>query len=250
MFEIRPFDKIGQAQHGWLDAHHHFSFASYMDRARMQWGSIRVWNDDIIAPHTGFAPHGHQDMEIITYVRSGAISHEDSMGNKGITRAGDVQVMSAGSGVQHSEYNHENEPCTLFQIWILPAQRGGAPGYGNREFPKGNRAGQWVVLASGMGETRGGGDSESEALEIRTPARVMGALLKAGDSLTHEVEAGRHAYLVPATGKIMVKEAGAGESDGMNAHAHAHARDGVAMKSGLFTFTALEESELVLVDAA
>jgi redox-sensitive bicupin YhaK (pirin superfamily) len=102
MIELRPFASIGAANHGWLDAHHHFSFANYHDPARTQWGALRVWNDDAIAAQSGFPPHGHQDMEIITYVRSGAISHRDSLGNAGRTEAGDVQVMSAGTGIQHS----------------------------------------------------------------------------------------------------------------------------------------------------
>jgi redox-sensitive bicupin YhaK (pirin superfamily) len=126
-FEIRTFATLGAADHGWLDAHHHFSFGSYHDAARMSWGAIRVWNDDVIAPQSGFPPHPHADMEIITYVRTGAITHKDSLGNEGRTAAGDVQVMSAGSGIRDAEYNLENEPTTLFQIWIMPNQTGGAP---------------------------------------------------------------------------------------------------------------------------
>ena len=105
MIELRPFASLGAADHGWLDAHHHFAFAGYHDPARVHWGALRVWNDDTIAPKTGFPPHPHRDMEIITYVRKGAITHRDSLGNEGRTQAGDVQVMSAGSGIQHSEYN-------------------------------------------------------------------------------------------------------------------------------------------------
>jgi quercetin 2,3-dioxygenase len=116
MIEIRPFATLGHADHGWLNARHHFSFSSYQDSNRMGWGAIRVWNDDEIAPHTGFAPHPHNDMEIITYVRSGAISHEDSLGNRGRTPAGDVQVMSAGTGIRHSEENKSDELTSLFQI--------------------------------------------------------------------------------------------------------------------------------------
>ena len=125
MIELRPFNTLGAANHGWLDAHHHFSFAGYHDPARVNWGALRVWNDDKIAPKSGFPTHPHSDMEIITYVRTGAITHRDSMGNEGRTEAGDVQVMSAGSGVQHSEFNLEDEDTTLFQIWIIPDKRGG-----------------------------------------------------------------------------------------------------------------------------
>ena len=118
MINIRPFASLGHADHGWLDARHHFSFANYHDPARMGWGAIRVWNDDRIAAQSGFPPHPHRDMEIVTYVRTGAITHQDSLGNKGRTGAGDVQVMSAGTGVTHAEFNLEDEETTLFQIWI------------------------------------------------------------------------------------------------------------------------------------
>jgi quercetin 2,3-dioxygenase len=228
--DVRPFASLGAANHGWLDAHHHFSFGSYHDRSRMGWGNIRVWNDDVIAPQSGFPPHPHSDMEIITYVRTGAITHEDSMGNKGRTGAGDVQVMSAASGVRHAEYNVEDVPTTLFQIWIEPTQRGGEPSWGAKPFPKGDRSGRWSVLASGFGDP--------DTLPIRTNARVMGATLSAGETLTHDVGAGRHAYLVAATGKI--------EVDGIPANA----RDGVALGGGSYTIRAIEDAEIVLVDAA
>ncbi|HKX79393.1 MAG TPA: pirin family protein [Novosphingobium sp.] len=232
MIDIRPFDSLGGANHGWLDAHHHFSFAGYHDADRMGWGSLRVWNDDTIAAKSGFPTHPHRDMEIITYVRTGAISHRDSLGNEGRTAAGDVQVMSAGTGIQHAEFNLEDEATTLFQIWILPDAPGGEPGWGAQPFPKADRAGRFVTLASGMA-------GDKDALPIRANARVLGATLKAGDSLVFQTEARRHAYLVPATGRI--------EVDG---HA-ANARDGVAITGrDSVTITALEDSELVLVDAA
>ena len=148
MIEHRPFASLGAAHHGWLDARHHFSFAEYHDPARVHWGSLRVWNDDTILPGTGFPPHPHADMEIITYVREGAITHQDSQGNKGRTQAGDVQVMSAGSGIVHSEYNLEPGITRIFQIWIFPDSKGGAPGWGARPFPKGDRSGRFVALAS------------------------------------------------------------------------------------------------------
>ncbi|TNE59903.1 MAG: pirin family protein [Sphingomonadales bacterium] len=233
MIELRPFDSLGAANHGWLDAHHHFSFAGYHDPSRVNWGSLRVWNDDTIAPKTGFPTHPHSDMEIITYVRKGAITHRDSMGNEGRTEAGDVQVMSAGSGIQHSEYNLEDEDTTLFQIWIIPDERGGEPSWGARPFPKGDRAGKFVPLASGVANDDG-------ALPIRTDARVLGATVKAGESVTYEPrDASRHLYLVPATGRVKVDDI------------EANARDGLAItKQDSVTITALEDSELVLVDAA
>jgi redox-sensitive bicupin YhaK (pirin superfamily) len=195
MIDKRPFNSLGHADHGWLDARHHFSFADYHDPKRMGWGSIRVWNDDRIAPGAGFPPHPHRDMEIITYVREGAITHRDSMGNLGRTEAGDVQVMSAGSGVTHSEFNLEPGPTTLFQIWVMPEVRGGSPSWGAKPFPKGDRSGKLVTLASGFAE-------DEDALPIRAPARVMGATLNAGETIIHEVGEGRHVYLVPATGAL------------------------------------------------
>ena len=238
MIELRPFNTLGSANHGWLDAHHHFSFAQYHDSSRVNWGSLRVWNDDTIQAGTGFPTHPHNDMEIITYVRKGAITHRDSLGNEGRTEAGDVQVMSAGSGVRHSEYNLEDEDTQIFQIWIIPEQRGGEPSWGSRPFPKGHRAGKFVPLASGAAN-----DDTSEdggALPIRTDARVLGATLKAGESVTYTPrDAGRHLYLVPSTGKVKVEDV------------EANARDGIAItQQESVTVTALEDSEIVLVDAA
>ena len=183
MIDIRPFSSLGGADHGWLKAKHHFSFANYYDPARMSWGRLRVWNDDEIGAQTGFPPHPHADMEIITYVRTGAITHEDSMGNRGRTGAGDVQVMSAGTGVRHAEYNLEDETTTLFQIWIETDKRGAQPSWGQREFPKADRTGRFSVLASG--------DSSDGALTINADARVLGATLNAGESLTYSLGEGR-----------------------------------------------------------
>jgi len=231
MIELRPFASLGAADHGWLDARHHFSFADYHDPARANWGRLRVWNDDTIAPKSGFPTHPHRDMEIVTYVRKGAITHRDSLGNTGRTEAGDVQVMSAGTGIQHSEYNLEDETTQLFQIWILPDSRGEAPGWGTRAFPKADRTGRFVVLASGMA-------GDEEALPIRSNARVLGATVKAGESLTYATSPDRHAYLVPATGRVKIGDI------------EVNARDGAAI-TGLeaITVTAIEDSEIVLVDA-
>ena len=148
MIERRKFAELGGANHGWLKAKHHFSFANYYDPARMNWGALRVWNDDEIAAKSGFPPHPHADMEIITYVREGAITHKDSMGNEGRTEAGDVQVMSAGSGVRHSEYNLEDATTRIFQIWIQPTERGGKPSWGAKPFPKADRAGRRINHAA------------------------------------------------------------------------------------------------------
>ena len=232
MIEIRPYDSLGGANHGWLDAKHHFSFASYYDPARMNWGSLRVWNDDTIAPHTGFPTHPHRDMEIITYVREGAITHKDDLGNTGRTEAGDVQVMSAGTGVAHSEYNLEDVTTRIFQIWIQPSRTGDKPNWGAKPFPKGDRSGQFVVLASGFA-------NDNDALPIRTDARVVGATLKAGETAEYRLGANRRGYLVPATGAVEI------EGNRVNA------RDGAAISATeTLRVTAIEDSEIVLVDAA
>ena len=232
MIERRPFGSLGGANHGWLDAKHHFSFAGYSDPQRMGWGALRVWNDDTIAPQTGFPPHSHADMEIITYVREGAISHRDSLGNEGRTEAGDVQVMSAGSGITHSEYNLEPGTTRIFQIWIIPDQRGKPPSWGARPFPVGDRAGRFVALASGFGE-------DTEALPLRTDARVLGASLKAGETAEYALADGRYGYLVPSKGAV--------ELNGVRLAT----RDGAAIRSEpLLRVRALEDAELVLVDAS
>jgi len=232
MIDRRSFESLGGANHGWLDAKHHFSFAEYYDPQRMGWGALRVWNDDTIAPNTGFPAHPHADMEIITYVREGAITHQDNQGNKGRTEAGDVQVMSAGSGIRHSEYNLEPNQTRIFQIWIIPNRRGGAPSWGAKPFPKGDRSGRFVTLASGF-------ESDVDALPIRTDARVLGATLKAGESADYTLAADRHGYLVPAKGKV--------EVNGVRLEA----RDGAAIQNEpILRVTAIEDAELVLVDAA
>jgi redox-sensitive bicupin YhaK (pirin superfamily) len=229
MIDVRKFDTLGHANHGWLDARHHFSFANYHDPNRMGWGRIRVWNDDKIAARSGFPPHPHRDMEIVTYVRTGAITHQDSMGNKGRTGAGDVQVMSAGTGVTHAEYNLEDEDTTLFQIWIETDQPNVQPSWGAMPFPKESREGQFQLLASGNGD--------EGALHINSDARILGATLKAGETLEYAADPMRHLYLVPS---------GSVDVNGIKAEQ----RDGVAI-TGLtkVTVTAAEDAELVLVDA-
>ncbi len=231
MIDIRPFDSLGHANHGWLDARHHFSFASYHEPDRMGWGSIRVWNDDAIAAQSGFPPHPHRDMEIVTFVRSGAITHQDSLGNKGRTVAGDVQVMSAGSGITHAEMNLEDEATTLFQIWIVPDRRGGEPAWGQREFLSAGRAGGFELLASGSPEA-------DDTLAIRTDARVAAATLSAGQTAIWQTSGERHLYLVAPSGRIAVNGK------------EAQPRDGIAVTGeNRIVVEALEDTEVVLVDA-
>lgn len=232
MIDLRPFNKLGAADHGWLKAKHHFSFGGHYDPNNMGHGALRVWNDDEIAPNSGFPPHPHANMEIITYVREGAITHQDSLGNKGRTEAGDVQVMSAGSGIRHAEYNLEPVKTTLFQIWIEPTKDGGQPTWGAKPFPKADRSGKLVTLASGFAD-------DADALPIRADARVLATTLKAGESAAYDLGTDRKGYLVPAVGAI--------EVNGVRVNA----RDGAAIANeNRVTITALEDSELVLVDAA
>ena len=232
MIELRPYKELGGDNHGWLEAKHHFSFANYYDQDRMHWGDLRVWNDDTIQPKTGFPTHPHRDMEIITYVRKGAITHRDNMGNEGRTEAGDVQVMSAGTGVSHSEYNLEDEITQIFQIWIIPTRTGEAPSWGAKPFPKGKRAGQFVTLASGD-------PTDTDSLPIRADARVVGATLAKGETAEYRFGKARKGYLVPATGVV--------EVDGVRVAA----RDGAAIADlDTVTVTAIEDAEIVLVDVA
>ncbi|EDP64121.1 hypothetical protein BAL199_05984 [alpha proteobacterium BAL199] len=232
MIDVRPFNGLGRFDIDWLAARHHFSFGSYMEPKRMGFGDLRVWNDDTIQPGTGFDPHPHRDMEIITYVRKGAITHRDRLGNEGRTEAGDVQVMSAGTGIVHAEYNLESEPTQIFQIWIVPSATGFEPRWEARQFPRDGRAGELVVLASGR-------EGDDGALRINQDAAVLGATIKAGQSVTHQLGAGRKVYLVAASGSI--------EINGVPANA----RDGVAIADEpTVDIKAIEEAEIVLVDVA
>ena len=206
MIDIRPFASLGHANHGWLDARHHFSFANYHDPARMGWGRIRVWNDDRIAAQSGFPPHGHRDMEIVTYVRTGAITHKDSLGNMGRTAAGDVQVMSAGKGVTHSEFNLEDEATTLFQIWIESDRPGADPAWGAMPFPRDGRKGELQLLASG--------DPSDGTLTIQADARLLGANVPAGSTVGLDLDPRRHQYLV-ASAPVTINGVGAGPRDGI-----------------------------------
>lgn len=232
MIDVRPFKDLGGANHGWLNAKHHFSFANYYDPERMHWGALRVWNDDEIAAKSGFPPHPHADMEIITYVREGAITHKDSLGNAGRTEAGDVQVMSAGSGIRHSEWNEEDKTTRIFQIWIMPETRGGKPSWGARPFPKDARSGRFVTLASGI-------PGDDDALPIRADARVMGATVKAGEQVQLTLNPSRHAYLVLAKGSVTIN------GTALNG------RDGAAITGETtLDIAGVEDAEIVLVDAA
>lgn len=230
MIQVRPFNSLGAFQNDWLNARHHFSFGGYRNADRMGFGRLRVWNDDEIAPGTGFDPHPHKDMEIVTYVRQGAITHRDNLGNEGRTEAGDIQVMHAGTGIVHAEYNREDEPTRLFQIWITPDRTGVAPGWATERFPRAE--GRLSVVASGRaGETAAG------ALPLHADAAVLAGVLLAGETIHLTQPPGRAFYLVPATGSVSVNQIVVGS------------RDGVAISGETdLSITAVETAELVLVD--
>ncbi|MCX7382706.1 MAG: pirin family protein [Alphaproteobacteria bacterium] len=230
MIQIQPFDRLGRFQNAWLNARYHFSFGQYRDPARQGVGGLVVWNDDEIAPGTGFDPHPHREMEIITYVREGAITHRDSLGNEGRTEAGDIQVMHAGTGITHAEYNLEATPTRLFQIWIHPGTRGVAPGWGARKFP---RTSSNVLTA--MADGRAGADGS--ALPLYADAAVLAGTIKAGESVTHALGKGRVGYLVAATGTVSVNGVAAGTRDGVT----------VTGEESI-TIAASADAEVVLVD--
>jgi redox-sensitive bicupin YhaK (pirin superfamily) len=232
MIEVRPYTSLGGGHEDWLNTRHHFSFAGYHDPKRMHWGALRVWNDDEIAAQNGFPPHPHANMEIITYVRQGAITHQDNLGNHGRTEAGDVQVMSAGSGIRHAEYNLEPGVTKIFQIWIIPREQGGAPSWGTQPFPKAARTGRFITLASGF-------QADQDALPIRADASVAGVTLTAGQTTEYRLGKDRKAYLVAAEG--------AAEINGVRFSA----RDGVAVEDeDVLLIKAIEDAEIILVDTA
>ena len=231
MIEHRPVAELGGGDLGWLKALHHFHIGNHGNPAHKALGNLYVWNDDELAPGTGFPPHPHRDVEIITYVREGYVSHRDSLGNEGRTEAGDVQVMSAGTGIEHGEAGAPDQWTKIFQVWLHPRARGGEPRWGTRPFPKGDRAGRLVVLASGFAEDTG-------ALIIRADARVLGATLAAGQCLAYDMAPGRKAYLVATSGRVSLNGVLLGERDGA-----------AAREERTLRIAALADTEIVLVDA-
>lgn len=195
MISLRKSSSRGHAQHGWLESWHSFSFADYYDPANIRFGALRVINDDIVQPGTGFDTHGHRDMEILTYVLSGTLRHRDSMGHGGDLRYGDIQVMSAGTGVQHSEVNPSQEEAVhLLQIWIMPERQGLKPGYSQKHFPVQDKLGRWCLLASS--------DAEQGSLAIHQGVRVLAAKLDGAQELEYRLATGRKAYLHVARGSL------------------------------------------------
>jgi quercetin 2,3-dioxygenase len=232
MIERRPYTSLSGDERAWLKARHHISFARTASHPLDHWGALRAWNDDEIHPRGGFSAHTHANMEIITYVREGVVTHQDDLGNVGQTQAGDVQVMSAGTGIRHSEYNLEGTVARIFQIWITPDRGGGSPAWGTKPFPKSERANQFVVLASGFQE-------DTDALPIRALARVVGATLRTGGRLEYATRADRLGYLVASRGRLEVNGVCLEE------------RDGAAIKDvGVIALTALRDIEVILVDVS
>lgn len=203
MIKIYAFEQLGRANHGWLDARHHFSFASYYNPERMGFGTLRVINDDIIKAGAGFDMHPHRDMEIITYVRKGAITHHDSRGNQGRTEAGDVQVMSAGTGIYHSEFNLESEDTNLYQIWIEPNKTGVEPRWDAREFPTEENESGLTLLVSGDGRA---------PLQIHQDASIYAGRIHAGSEIGHAIK--HQAYLLVSKGAITLDGHSLKQGDG------------------------------------
>ncbi len=210
MIELRRSSERGHANHGWLDSFHSFSFAGYHDPEHMGFGALRVINEDRIGPGSGFGTHGHRDMEIITYVLDGTLAHKDSMGNGSTMRPGDVQRMSAGRGVMHSEYNHEKSAATHFlQIWIEPSVRGVEPSYEQKHFEAAAKRGRLRLLASP--------DGREGSVMIHQDAYLYAAVLDGRERASHVLAAGRRAYVHVARGRLKVNGTGLAAGDALKA---------------------------------
>jgi len=226
MIRVYPYDSLGQADHGWLKARYHFSFSYYRNDQRTKFGALRVINDDLIKAGGGFGMHHHENMEIITYVRSGAITHKDSNGNEGRTRAGDIQVMSAGSGIFHSEYNLESQDTTLFQIWIEPNHQNVTPRWNSHEFPTSYSTETLPLLVAG---------DDSAPLQIHQDAYIYAGLVKKDSIIRQPIK--HQAYVLVSSGSIAMHKAELNKGDGAeitNQHS--------------IEFRARSDSELLIID--
>lgn len=230
MITVYPYETLGHANHGWLDARHHFSFASYHDPKRKRFGTLRVINDDVVAPGKGFGAHPHDNMEIITYVRQGAITHKDNMGNEGRTGAGDVQVMSAGSGVFHAEHNLEDEETRLYQIWIHPSERDVPPRWKTKAFPKEPVADALPVLVSGQAQHAG-----KDALFIHQDAAIFGGRIAKGTTIRQPIK--HQAYVLASEGEFTLNGETLKKGDGAE-----------VTGTDTLTITALNDAEIVVID--
>ncbi len=229
MIKIYKLDSLGSGNIAWLKTKYHFSFADYYNQKRMGFGKLRVINDDIIKAGTGFDTHPHRDMEIITYVRKGAITHKDSVGNKGRTEAGDVQVMSAGTGIFHSEYNEESEDTVLYQIWIVPDKKGVKPAWDAAKFPK-KCNDNLQLLVSGRKE-----DSKKEALRINQDAAIYGGMISSGKTIKHPIK--YQAYILVSEGRIEI-----------NGHIISQGDGAEVTDAKSIDIKAIEQSEVVVID--
>ena len=230
MLAIRKADDRGHANHGWLDSYHTFSFGSYYDPRHMGVSNLRVINDDTVAPGGGFATHGHKDMEIISYVLAGALEHKDSMGNGSVIRPGDVQRMSAGTGVTHSEYNHsKSEPVHFLQIWLQPNAMGVEPSYDQRHFPVEERRGRWELLVSP--------DGRNGSIATHQYALMFGTLLAPGEAMEYRFDTERQGYLHLARGQLRVGNVTLNQGDGLT-----------IQKQELLELEGIEDAEILLFE--
>jgi quercetin 2,3-dioxygenase len=232
MLQLRALDTLGGGNRDWLKARHHFVVDGQGNHAHAQLGNLLVWNDDEIAPHSGFPMHGHHDMEIVTYVREGVLQHEDSSGGRAEIVARNAQAITAGRGIWHSEYNDTDARLRIFQIWLLPRRLGLDPYWATKPFVDMQRAGRFVTLASGFPE-------DQDALRIEADARVLGVTVEAGQRIEYPLPSTRYGYLVPARGRVMVNDQQVGERDGI----------AIAGEPGI-AITAIEPAEIILVDTA
>jgi len=232
MLQLRALDTLGGGNRDWLKARHHFAVETQGNPAHARLGNLLVWNDDEIAPHTGFPMHGHRDMEIVTYVREGVLQHQDSSGGRGEIGARHVQAITAGRGIRHSEYNDTDAPLRIFQIWLLPRQLGLDPRWATKSLADMKRSGSLMPIASGFPE-------DQNALRIEADARVLGATVEAGQRIEHPLASTRYGYLVPTRGRVLVNDQQVGERDGI----------AIAGEPGI-AITAIEPAEIILVDTA
>ena len=231
MIEHKSLSDIAGAETGWLKAKHHFAIGRFGNPAHKPVGSLYVLNDDEIAPHNGFGMHSHADVDILTYVRAGSVSHTDSLGNEGRLEAGDVQVIHAGTGIQHAEQNPGDNPAKIFQLWLRPRVAGGAPRWGTQTFPKANRARRFVVLASGR--------RAEGSLEIQCDAEVLGAVFLAGTVARYDFKPDDLGYLVVSSGAVKVNGTRASTGEGI-----------VLRHEATIRIEALEDAEVVFVVTA
>lgn len=236
MHTIRRSEERGRAQWGWLDSRHTFSFADYFDPQHMGFGALRVINEDRVSPGAGFPRHPHRDMEIISYVLEGALEHKDSMGHGSVIRAGEIQYMSAGTGVVHSEYNaSETEPVHFLQIWIMPDRRGSEPSYAQKPIDESARDNAWTTLASP--------DGRDGSIAIKQDVRLLSARLTVNSELDYEVQPGRGLWLQVARGEV---DAHVGSEE----HAHLEPGDALALVGQSLSLRATADAELLLFDLA